>query len=262
MSGRTATTPSASATQPETLLAAVPLFAGLPAELVKLVLQCALRRHYPRQAEICYADDPTSLLFILLSGHVSLSVQAPEGASLGVTTLAAPDWFGDFSLLDGSHQPTTVTALTAVEALVLARPTLRDLIGRHPDLALHLLAAAHRRLRDVLQHLTALHGGSAQVRVARALLDLATKHGEPRSTGLRLCVRMTHADVAALTGLTRETVTTVFTVFRERGAVFVDADSRWTIRTPRLARFAGAANAADGAIDVRQQQAKREERDA
>jgi CRP-like cAMP-binding protein len=74
-------------------------------------------------------------LYILTSGAVEVRVRTPEGAEKVVSTLTAPAFFGEMSLLTGEPRAATVTAKTPVECFRLAPEDFEGLIVARPDMA-------------------------------------------------------------------------------------------------------------------------------
>jgi CRP-like cAMP-binding protein len=95
------------------------------------------------------------------------------------------------------------------------------------------------RFEQAQQTIRRLSADSAQQRVAAALLGLVDKLGVAQDRALVLEVHLTRVDVAALTGLTPETVSRVMSRLRDAG--IVDTGRLWTVILDRTRLAAEAA---------------------
>lgn len=145
----------------------LPLFRGLTREQVKrLASICAVCYFAPR--EIIFRERSASdRLYIVLDGEVDIAV-----GNLGdpVGFVGAGECLGDLALISAAPHSATATALTRVEAAVIERAALDELIRLRPDISVQIYrnlalglgeklkradgaargaAASHRRLDDV-----------------------------------------------------------------------------------------------------------------
>ncbi|MBI4263665.1 MAG: Crp/Fnr family transcriptional regulator [Acidobacteria bacterium] len=86
------------------------------------------------------------------------------------------------------------------------------------------------RIRRFRARVEPLLGGTAHACVAQALLALAAEHGVADAHGVLIPLRLTQTELAALAGVTRETVNAVLGDLRVRGLVEM---GRHSIRVSR-----------------------------
>lgn len=109
---------------------------------------------------------------------------------------------GEMSL-DGGPRSASVIADTACTCAMLTRQTLCEHIAAHPDFAFELLACVIHRARLATQSARSMALLDVYGRVVQLLESLA----EPQPDGTRLIrERLTHADIAARVGCSREMV--------------------------------------------------------
>ena len=220
-------------------LGAIPLFHGLAEENLTQLASASYFRSYKKREYVCRPDEQVNLLFFLLEGVVQMGLTNAEGKEIGIMLLEPGQWFGELALLDGHYQPTTIIALQPSRALLLPRQPFLEILQSHPTLALDMLTIAHRRLYHVLDQMKRVQFGTPYQRVARVLLALADQHGIAHAAGTRIKMRLTHQNLADLTGLTRETVTQTISAFRHTGCLIVDEDRQWILANrPRIQREA------------------------
>lgn len=221
------------------LIQDIPLFNGMaPASLAPLIRTCQIRA-YAKREYICRAEESIHMLFYLTDGLAQMGCTHDDGKETGLLLLEAGQWFGEMSLLDGHHQPTSVIALEPSRALVLHRGPFLELLRNTPGLALDMLTLSQRRLYDVIYHVKHTKFGSPFQRLARIFLKMASQYGERLPAGIRIRHRVTHQTLADLSGLTRETVTQTLSAFRNTQCLMTDAEHKWVLLDlPRLEREA------------------------
>jgi len=118
------------------LLDQIPLFAGLaPGE--KEALRAGLVENQVAQGTTLLRSGETgNALYLIVQGFVSLATA--EGRSLA--TLGPGSVVGEMALFRGAPSDVTVTALSALETLELSDGRVREILFRHPALALRLRA--------------------------------------------------------------------------------------------------------------------------
>ena len=84
-----------------------------------------------------------SAFYVILEGDASVLVDGKERARLG-----RGDFFGEISALTGDVPSADITATTMLRCLMLPGPELEAFLLEHPSVALRMLQAEARRLRD------------------------------------------------------------------------------------------------------------------
>lgn len=213
----------------------VPFLAILPdAELAWLAAR-ARARQYRAGTTIFHRDDPGSTLHVINSGLVKLVLTSPEGREVTVGILDAGDFFGELALLDGGPRSASAVALEAVETLTLDREPFVAILERHPQVATALLGVLGDRLRrtdELIQDVLFL---DLPGRLAKQLLALADERGVETAEGIRIDLRLSQSELAAIIGATRESVNRCLNAYADRGILHLDRDTI-TLRTPDVLR--------------------------
>ncbi len=101
--------------------------------------------------------------------------------------------------------------------LILSRTAFQEHITSHPRTALRVLTELSRRLRradEVIGNLALL---DVYGRLAGKLRELAAADGEEREDGILIRERPTQAEIAAMIGTSRETVSRALSELARRG---------------------------------------------
>ncbi len=125
----------------EAAIKAVPLFSTCTKKEVGLVASAADRFSLAAGQDLIREGTHGSDFFIILSG----SADVRKGGAL-LTTLGPGDFCGEIASLDGVPRTATVTATSAIDALVLRSSGLSALRDRLPNLNHSVLDAMSARL--------------------------------------------------------------------------------------------------------------------
>jgi CRP-like cAMP-binding protein len=202
------------------LLRSVSIFADLdPAEVAALE-RLADVRDYAAGAVIVSQEEAGDALYALARGKVKVVLHGESGREIILSIFKTPgDFFGEMSLLDNEPRSATVMAVDDSRLLVLSRTDFQAHLERHPRTALRILTELSRRLRRadaVIGNLALL---DVYGRLAGKLRELAAAEGEEVDGGVVLRQRPTQAEIAAMIGTSRETVSRALSDLSRRGYV-------------------------------------------
>lgn len=132
------------------LLRQVPLFERIGKRHLRLMAgRCHVVRYRPGEP-IVRAGFSGEGFFAIAGGRAR--VQRPDGHEV---ILAAGDFFGDLSLIDGASRNATVVAETDLIALKLTRQTFLDLLDAEPTVCRALVESLVERIRAIEARLPA-----------------------------------------------------------------------------------------------------------
>lgn len=215
-------------------LRASPVFTDTPDALLGELADLCRLRGYARGDYVFREGDIGDGLFVVADGQVKLQVSSHDGDVAVLTTVTAPDSFGELAFLDGGPRSTAARALTDLLLVEIPRPALVGLVQEQPrvlDALLRILGGNLRRLTQQLADTAFLDVGG---RLAKLLLTLANaQHGTPTSAATDLA--LTQTDIANMVGGTRQTVNRILTDLQTRGVITID-NHVLVIRRPDVLR--------------------------
>lgn len=179
-------------------------------------------RRFARGETIVGQGDPSSLLYMVRKGLVSLSVSSETGREAIVGLAGQGDVFGEHWIFEPKPCPYRARALSDCRLGLVARDSLHALLERRPDLSLALLRVVASRLQrttESLQH-ALLH--DVPTRVGKRLAALARDHGTRVEGGVLVRASITQEDLARMVGTSRETVNKVIGRMTARGLLRVE----------------------------------------
>lgn len=125
------------------VLKAIPLFEGLSARELKMVLGHLKEDWFNAGDDIVSADDVGGRLYILTEGRAKVVVNDRT-----VRTIGPGGYFGEMSLIDNSPRAATVRADTQVKAVWLGRQPFMNLLEENWPMTKKVLADLCARLRQ------------------------------------------------------------------------------------------------------------------
>jgi len=220
---------------PRGLLRSVPIFAGLDAASVEALERRCEVRSFQEGALVVSEAEPGEALFVLARGKVKVVLYGESGREVILSIFSrVGDVFGEMALLDDAPRSATVQAIEPSTLLVLSRADFRAQVDRHPSIALEVMAELTRRLRSA----DAIIGDLALLdvfgRLAAKLRSLAEREGEETEAGILIRQRPTQAEIAAMIGTSRETVSRALSELARRGDVVMTGKRLLIRRGPLL----------------------------
>lgn len=193
----------------------VDIFADLTeAELAPIAAAAPMRSFAP--GELLHSPQQHSeALYILKQGRVRIFRLSADGRALTTAVLAPGTIFGEMVVVGQSMHDNYAEALDDVTVCVMSRADVHRLLLDDPRIASRISETLGRRLAALEQRLSDAVFKSVPQRVAETLLTLATQ----RTLGRSPVVQVTHEQLAALVGTSRETTTKVLGDLAARGLV-------------------------------------------
>ena len=219
------------------------LLLGMPRERTETLLEGA-RRLELEPGKILFArGDVGDGCYWLEEGRVKVTSASQRGQQRILALLGPGAIIGEIAMIDGLPRTATVEALERCRLLFVSRTSFQQWLMGSPDLQTYLVKTLVARLRQADEESAAASFLSGRARVARALLHLAAHLGETSSGGERMVVRrnLRQGDLAALAGVTRESVSRTLSDWRRRKLIDQPSRSSYVIEVRELEREAAEA---------------------
>jgi CRP/FNR family cyclic AMP-dependent transcriptional regulator len=224
----------------ERALRETPLLQQCPGSAVRTLVDEGVVRDYRRGTYLFYQQDPAPDVFFLWQGRVEISSTSVTGHRQLHTTLEPPQFFGELGVLGGIRRTATAVAMEDTATCVIPGPTFLDFLSAHPQASRALLSALARQVVSHEALVEDLLFLDLKGRVAKRLLGLVSPSlDELPDNGAMLPSVVTHADLAALAGGSRENVTRILSEFQRRQLVKRDGRRYVLSDIDGLRRLAG-----------------------
>ena len=203
------------------LLTSHSLFAGCEPDELSDILLRGHHRTFKRDQELMAQGDQGDSLFIVLSGLARVSMVAANGREIVLDYAEPGAVLGEIAFLDRGERTASVHAIDPVDALILSRAAFDEIVDRHPGMALRLLRAMARRLRQSNQVIEADRAYTSGPRLARFLLRLmiAGNDNDPQSGEGQLKLALSQGELGNFAGMSREQINRQLSAWAESGVV-------------------------------------------
>lgn len=152
---------------------ALPLFAGLPDDVLMRALMDASMRRYPRGTILFMHGEPADRCFIVFEGWIKLFRETMDGHESVITVIGPGESFAEAAVFASSAFPVSCAAIEDARLLVIKDSSLLAEMRENPDMAFNMLATMSQRLRGLVRQIEQLTTRSTTERVAAFLVRLA-----------------------------------------------------------------------------------------
>jgi CRP/FNR family cyclic AMP-dependent transcriptional regulator len=196
----------------------IPLFNHLrEAQLKEMASRCTNAK-YKKGEVVFFKTDMSTDLYIVISGKLKAMLADEEGDEMVIASFEKGAFFGELSLLDGKGRSATIVADTDAELAVLKKDVFLDLLYKNPRISVELMITLVERLRKADELIESLAFLEVAERLVRTLLEAAADDSTS-TTGFRKAGKLTHKELAARIGSSREAVSKCLKVLSGKSIV-------------------------------------------
>ncbi len=213
------------------LLGRVPTFSTLAPEDLEAVSRVAVPRSFASGAVVFREGDQSDTCYVVHSGRVRAIREHTVGRTITLATFGAGEIFGELAMFDEERRSATIETLEDTELIAILGSDMRRLLRIHSDIAVKLLAALGRRLRETNDRLTRQSFQTVQSRVASVLAELVASACSEGAAEKDVLITATQSDLAQLAGSSRESASRFLAVL-ERAGIITQGRGKLTIHDP------------------------------
>lgn len=207
----------------EMLFKRSPVFSGIGRDDIVDLIRLGDVRSWSRGSQIISEGEQGKSLYIILSGKAKVTLYGEGGKEIVLSMIGEGDFFGEMSLLDGEPRSANVEVVRDIGCLVIKRTNFLDYLKEHPSVAVQLLIYQTMRLREADRKIGGLALLGVCGRIAHTFIDIARKEG--KGSDVVSIDRITHEDIAAMIGSSREVVSRALKKMSEEGYIGVEKDT-------------------------------------
>jgi CRP/FNR family transcriptional regulator len=219
------------------LLRRVPVFSTLGEDDVERVAEVTVPRRFEAGEVVFREGDESDTCYIVRSGQARAIRGHSDGRTITLANFASGDIFGELAMFDNERRSATVEAVEKTEVIAILGGDMRRLMRQHPEIAVKLVGALGRRLRETNERLARQSFQTVQSRVAAVLAQLVETAQADGATERDVLITSTQADLAQLAGSSRESASRFLAVL-ERAGIITQGRGKLVVHDPAaLARY-------------------------
>jgi CRP-like cAMP-binding protein len=157
------------------LLARVPVFSTLEPDDLGHISELAVPRNFDAGQVVFREGDASDTCYIVRSGHARAVREHGDGRTITLARFGPGDIFGELAMFEDERRSATVEAIEPTTVVAVLGPDMRRLMSEHPQIAMRLVIALGRRLRESNERLSRQSFQTVQSRVAVALGQLVAQ---------------------------------------------------------------------------------------
>ena len=197
-------------------LVKIPLFGGLSPGNLK-ALANILEAQSLRQGQTIFSEGTEAPgFYIVVSGRVKVFKLSPDGKEQIIHIFGPGEIFGEVPMFEGSSYPAYAETLAKSNLFFFPKKSFIELIKRDPSLAMNMVAALSRRLKNLTRLIEELSLKEVPGRLAAYLLYLSER-GEGGNNLIKLDIPK--KILASLLGTIPETLSRIFYKMNNQGLI-------------------------------------------
>jgi CRP/FNR family transcriptional regulator len=213
------------------LLARVPVFETLAPEDLERIGEVAVPRTFEAAQVVFREGDASDTCYIVRSGHARAVRAHGDGRMITLANFGPGDIFGELAMFESERRSATVEATDEMSVIAILGGDMRRLLSEHHSLAIKLVTALGRRLRETNERLARQSFQTVQSRVATVISQLVAEARAEGAAEQDVLIVATQADVAQLAGSSRESASRFLAVL-ERAGVITQGRGKLTVHSP------------------------------
>lgn len=208
------------------------LLQSLPMPLLRRLAGCCQKKTAESGAIIYHKESHPDYLYFIRKGSVAETVRCNKRKTFALRIRNTGDYFGEMGILAECQQPLTILALEPCHLLAIPSSAFREIVWSCPQVCHTLMLQLMDRLSSNARHRIGSMYLNASGRLAMTLLKFTVN-----TPGHSLRIHLTQQDLAASSGISRQTVTTLLKHWKDdsiisyhRGSIeILDTDSLFSI---------------------------------
>jgi CRP/FNR family transcriptional regulator, dissimilatory nitrate respiration regulator len=216
------------------IIAAIPLFEGLPPDQCHDLCAIAVQKTYIRGQMFFSEGDEGAGFYVIISGRVKIFKLSPEGKEQIIHIMGKEEPFGEAAVFAGENYPASAQSMADTKVLFFPRQKFTELISRNPSLALNMLSLLSFRLRKLTTLVENLSLKEVPGRLAAYLLYLGEQNGHPSIIELDISKNQ----MAGLLGTIPETLSRILKRMTEKKIIKAGSHRIQILDRTRLSELA------------------------
>jgi CRP-like cAMP-binding protein len=180
-------------------------------------------KKYGKDDFIYFPDEVADHIFMIVDGRVRIGHYLEDGQEVIKAILTTGELFGELALAGEDRRSDFAQVMDEGTTICpLSIEELKELMKQDKELSFRLLKLVGLRLMRLERRLELLVFKDARTRVIEFLKDAAEWKGKKVGFETMIPTKLTHKDIAALTGTSRQTVTTILNELKDRNLIYFD----------------------------------------
>jgi CRP/FNR family transcriptional regulator, cyclic AMP receptor protein len=211
-------------------------FCEFEADLVKSFETLKYATVFPKGAVLFVEGQSPRGVFMLCSGRVKLSTCSSDGKAIITRIAEGGEVLGLSAAVSGKSYMVTAETLVPCQVNFIKRDDFLKFLKDNGDACLRVAEHLSNNYQFAFEQVRSLGlSHSAGEKLAKLMLEWASKNGKETDKGISLKMTLTHEEIAQLIGTSRETVTRLLGMFKSKQLIQVKGSTLTIRNKPALA---------------------------
>jgi len=178
---------------------------------------------YKKNAFIYFPNDKAKYIYMIADGRVKIGHYTNDGKEVVKAILSKGEIFGELALTGEEKREDYAQSLDDnTSVCTMSIEDMQSLMLENKELSFKIYKLIGLRIRKLERKVESLVFKDARTRVIEFLKDAAAWKGKKVGFETMIPTRLTHKDIANLTGTSRQTVTTILNELKEQNLINFD----------------------------------------
>lgn len=205
------------------------LFEGLPYEEKLKIEKLTVTKNYNKNDHIYFSNDPSTDIYFVASGRVKIGKNSPNGKESIKAIVYDGEMFGEMGLIDSESSSKRRDFAQSMEddtvVCVISYENMKHLVDMHPTLNHKVIQQITKRLKRTERRLESIMFKDARTRLVDFIKELANDLGKPVGHEILIKHRLTHQEIANITAISRQKVTTLLNEMKHEDLIHLERKS-------------------------------------
>lgn len=205
------------------------LFEGVPYEEKLKIETLTETKKYKRNEFVYFSDDPSTDIHFVASGRVKMGKNSASGKENIKAIIYEGEMFGEIGLVDDENGNKRRDFAQSMEEdtviCTISYDNMKKIIKHHPILNDKVVKQITRRLKRTERRLESIMFKDARTRLVDFIKELADELGQPVGHEILVKHRLTHQEIANITAISRQKVTTLLNELKQENMIYLERKS-------------------------------------
>ncbi|ADR23354.1 cyclic nucleotide-binding protein [Marivirga tractuosa] len=172
---------------------------------------------------VYFPEQVSNHIYMIAEGRIKIGSYLEDGKESVKAILSKGEIFGELALTGEEKRQDFAQAMDSETIICpMTLDDMKNLMANNQPLSFKMMKLIGLRLRKTERRLESLVFKDARTRIIEFLRDEANEKGKKIGFEMMIPSHLTHKDIAALTGTSRQTVTTILNELREKNIINFD----------------------------------------
>lgn len=198
----------------------IPIFSEIPPdEFAAQIAPMLKERHYKKNHVFMFENDQSDEIFILRTGKAKV-YRIQDGKEVVLSIQLPGDIIGEAEAITGDqHRIASIEALEPVIAWQINKQDFLQIIYKYPSVLRKAYEIMFQRIRVLNRTIRYMTFCDVRTKVANLIMDLYYNFGQDDGTAFKIDMKINHAMLGNMVGITRESISKTLNDFQNEGLI-------------------------------------------